>query len=316
MKKPIALVLMSGGLDSLLAARILMDFNIRVEGIGFKTPFFSADRGRRSAEELGIQFHEIDFSKQHFEKVKKPNYGYGKAINPCIDCHALMIKTAWEFLISKGEENNGFIATGEVLGQRPMSQNNRALKIVETAANLPGKFLLRPLSAKLLDPTEPELKGWVNREKLFAISGRNRGAQIELANKFKLHDYMPPAGGCILTEKKFGEILRELLSRWPSADAQTAGLLRYGRVYFFDDCLALIGRSEQENDILKKLKRDRDLLIELNDVSGSAGLIRPFSIFKTAKINEEVILFVKQKIQRYSREASKVNFNDLVYVIT
>ena len=190
-----ALVLFSGGLDSVLAVKVLQEQNIKVTAVCFCSNFFDEQQAKKVARKIGIKLIIKNFSKKHLEMVKNPQYGYGKNMNPCIDCHLLMLREAkkmmfyevfwqmcfWPFLSNKRKYD--FVATGEVLGQRPMSQNRRMLELIEKKAGLEG-YLLRPLSAKLLAETEIEKKGFINRDKLLDISGRSRKRQLELAKKF------------------------------------------------------------------------------------------------------------------------------------
>ena len=202
-KKIKALVLLSGGLDSILAVKLLLEQGIEVEAINFRTNFCGPSKARPAAKMLGVRLHEVDIRKEFLEVLKKPKHGYGSGMNPCIDCHALMLKKAGELMQKENScpersRRIDFIATGEVLGERPMSQHKKALKIVEKEAGLEG-YLLRPLSAKLLEPTIPEKENLVDREKLLAISGRNRKPQMELAARYGIKNYPTPAGGCALT---------------------------------------------------------------------------------------------------------------------
>ena len=166
MKRIKALILFSGGLDSILAAKILEEQGIKLLGLTFKSYFFNEKEAKESARKIKLPLKVIDFSKEHLQIVKNPKYGYGKAMNPCLDCHILMLKIAKRLMNKEGFH---FVATGEVLGERPMSQNKEALKLIEKRSLLKG-YLLRPLSAKLLEPTIPEMSGLVNREKLLDIS--------------------------------------------------------------------------------------------------------------------------------------------------
>ncbi|MDP2736973.1 MAG: 7-cyano-7-deazaguanine synthase, partial [bacterium] len=194
-----ALVLLSGGLDSMLAARVLLDQGVEVTGLSFKSNFFGTIKAKKAAEQLGVELIEIDFSDEHLEMVKNPTHGYGKNMNPCIDCHALMLKRAKEIMVRDGFD---FVATGEVLGQRPMSQHRDALDIVEKVSGLEGK-LVRPLSAKLLNESEAEKQGKLIRNRLLDISGRSRQRQLELVKKYGIKEYASPGGGCLLTDPEF-----------------------------------------------------------------------------------------------------------------
>lgn len=271
-----ALVLFSGGLDSLLAAVILKKQGIAVEGVCFTSVFFSATAARRTAAAAGIPLREADIGEELLKVVKNPPHGYGQHMNPCIDCHALMIKRAGELVKERGCD---FIATGEVLGQRPFSQNKDALKRI---AKLAGTPILRPLSAKLLPPTEMEEQGLVVRHKLEAISGRSRERQFMLAESFKLSGYATPAGGCILTDPVFSERLLKTFDYWPDCRVNDVALLKYGRVFWLKlnekikngRVLLLVGRKESDNEEMLKLAKRGDIVLELKEITGPTALLR------------------------------------------
>ncbi|MFC1651885.1 tRNA 4-thiouridine(8) synthase ThiI [Patescibacteria group bacterium] len=273
---PKALVLFSGGLDSMLAAKLLIDQGIKVTGLTFVTPFFNAKKAEESAKQLGIDLKVIDISEDHFKIVKKPPHGYGKNVNPCIDCHGLMFKKAGE--LAKKEKFD-FIATGEVLGQRPMSQNKGALKIVEKLAGLEGK-ILRPLSAKLLEETEPEKDNLVDREKLLGLRGRGRKEQLALAEKWKIKEYATPSGGCLLTDPGYAERFKKLQKAFPYFDLHEAELIKHGRLFVEQDHMFLVGREHEENLKLKKIADKNDVLLEVKEVPGPITLLHFFRVTK------------------------------------
>lgn len=296
MKKVRALVLFSGGLDSILTVKILQEQGIEVKTLSFKSYFFGAEQAKKAAKNLKIPLKIIDISKEHLEVVKKPKYGYGKGMNPCIDCHILMLKRAKEMMRKEGFD---FVATGEVLGERPMSQNKRALKLIEKESSLKG-LLLRPLSARLLKETIPEKKGWVNREKFLDISGRSRKRQIALAKKWKIKYYPNPAGGCLLTDLEFSKRLRELFERCPSCGENDIALLKLGRHFWQGFVKIIVGRDHQENLRLKKLAKKGDILIELKQIPGPMTLVRSYS---KSKVSEKIIEKAKAKTKYYSVKA-------------
>lgn len=243
------LSLISGGLDSQLAVKVLEDAGAEMEGVCFATPFFSPDAARKAASALGIKLHVIDFTDDEIALVENPPHGFGGAMNPCIDCHATMIRRAGELMEKLGFD---FVATGEVMGQRPMSQNKQSLGVVEKSSGLKGR-LVRPLSAKLLEPTIPETEGLIDREKLLDISGRRRERQIELAAKYGIVDYPSPAGGCKLTEEGFGRKLKDLRDHEGLRDRRLVELLSVARRFRLPDGAGLIlGRDKQENAVLKE----------------------------------------------------------------
>ncbi len=239
-----AVALISGGLDSMLAARAMLEQGIRVEGINFFTGFCveghthairSRDRGRPKrnnalwvAEQLGIRLHIVDVSEPYKDVVLNPRHGYGHNLNPCLDCKGFMVARAHEWMLEQGYD---FLVTGEVVGQRPMSQRRDTMPVVARESGA-GDRLLRPLCAKLLPPTLPEREGWVDRERLFDFSGRSRKPQMALAARYGLHDYAQPAGGCcFLTDERYSAKLADL---WRS---------RGRRDYELDDILLLkVGR--------------------------------------------------------------------------
>jgi tRNA U34 2-thiouridine synthase MnmA/TrmU len=275
-----ALALVSGGLDSLLAARLVMDQGIEVQGIAFVMQFASKDIARFkknvrfSSEKAGIPVKFVDISDQFLDLIKDPDHGYGAHVNPCIDCKILMIKNAAR---SMREEGAGFIVTGEVLGERPMSQRRAALDIISRKSGLKG-LILRPLSARLLDPTIPEEKGVIDRDGLLDISGRSRTPQLELADKFGIKDFFTPAGGCLLTDPIFSVKLKELMSRGDFSK-ENAELLKYGRHFRLPEGVKMIvGRNKNENVMLRQLKKKEDVLIRMKDHPGPYVLLRGHDI--------------------------------------
>ncbi len=295
MRKAKALLLFSGGLDSILAAKILTEQKIEVCPIFFKSYFFGPDLAQRSAKENGLILRIKDISEEHLKIVKSPKFGWGSSMNPCLDCHILMLKKAKEIMEKEGFD---FVATGEVLGERPFSQTQSALNLVERESSLKG-YLLRPLSAKLLKPTIPEEKGLIDREKLFDIRGRSRKRQIELAKKFKIKWYPQPAGGCILTDLEFGKKLKELLEKHPEFDGKDVELLKLGRHFWEGKVKLVVGRNKEENLKLRKLKEKKDKLVEIENYPGPTVLIRSYG----ERISTEVLKKAKLLILRYSKKA-------------
>ena len=260
-----ALAVFSGGLDSMLAAELIRSQGIDVLGLFFETPFFTSTRARRSAEVNRLPLKVIDLTEPHLEVVRNPRHGYGENMNPCIDCHALMLREAGDRLTGEGAD---FIITGEVLGQRPMSQNLRALSTVASWSGYQG-LVLRPLSAKLLLPTVPEEKGWVDRDTLMGFSGRSRKPQMELARTFHITEYPSPAGGCLLTDPIFSRRLRDLLSSTPRCDVREIELLKVGRHFRFGQkTKAVVGRNKKENEEILSLAGEMDLVIKVDSVPG------------------------------------------------
>ncbi len=272
MKKVKALVLLSGGLDSILAVKTLQNQGIRVTALSFKSYFFDTKPAEKAAQNLRVPLKVVDFSQDHLAMLKNPKHGYGKSMNPCIDCHTLMLKKAGEIM---KKEKFDLVATGEVLGERPMSQNIRSLELIEKESLLRG-YLLRPLSAKLLEPTVPEQKGFIARPKLFNIAGRSRKKQIVLAKKWGIKQYPAPAGGCLLTDMGFGERLKELLKICPKCGGNDVTLLKYGRHFILGKTKIVVGRNEKENKEIKNLSARGDILIEMKDYPGPLTLVRNY----------------------------------------
>ena len=261
------LSLMSGGLDSQLAIRVLQRAGAEVEAVCFSTPFFDLTAAKMSADALGVKLHIIDFTDDELALLENPPHGFGGAMNPCIDCHALMIKRAGELMVKLGYD---FVATGEVEGQRPMSQNRQSLGIVETCSGMKGR-LVRPLSAKLLEPTLPEREGKLEREQLLDISGRGRERQIALAAEFGIVNYPSPAGGCKLTEEGFCRKLKDLKDHEGLQNRRLVELLSVGRRFRLPDGSSVIlGRDRDENAILAKESGE---IIALDDVPGPTALV-------------------------------------------
>ncbi|NLC69802.1 MAG: thiamine biosynthesis protein [Desulfuromonadaceae bacterium] len=265
-----SLGLFSGGLDSMLAALLLRRQGVEVTGIAFVTPFFGAEKAVKSAAALEIPLIVRDIAVEHLEMLKNPRYGYGRNLNPCIDCHALMFRLAAGVMTEGGFD---FLFSGEVLGQRPMSQNLNALKAVAKASGT-GARILRPLSARLLPVTAMEREGLVDRERLLDIQGRSRRRQEELARQWGVIDYPAPGGGCLLTEKSFINRLRELLESTPEADVTDMELLKLGRRFRLPPSAWLtVGRNQEHNEAIRGLARPTDWLIHARECAGPLGLV-------------------------------------------
>lgn len=268
-----AISLFSGGLDSQLAAKVVALQGIEVVLVNFCTPFFETTSAMQlAAENLGLELVSLDIADTYMDVLKNPRYGYGKNMNPCIDCHAFMLNNAGRYM-----EDNGasFLITGEVLGQRPMSQNKSSLAAVAKHSGY-RDLILRPLSAKLLPPTIPELEGWVDREQLLDINGRSREVQMRLADEFGIKEYPSPAGGCLLTQESFSNRLRKVLQVKPEAMAQDMYLLKQGRHFWFADTLLVVGRKQDENLAIENLAGTDDYLLKVSTHPGPLALVRSF----------------------------------------
>ncbi len=265
-----ALCVFSGGLDSMLAVEVVRSQGVELIGVFFKTPFFTPEKAIESAHTIKMPLEIIDVTEEHIKIVKSPKYGYGENMNPCIDCHSLMFRKAFDLMRSKGFD---FVVSGEVLGQRPMSQNRRALMIIAEESGL-GRLLLRPLSANKLPITIPEEKGWVKRESLLNIHGRSRKPQMELAKKFGIKKYPSPAGGCILTERNFSIRLKDLLEFKPDFGLREVELLKLGRHFRLDENTKIIvGRNKNENEKLLSLIKPEDFIFKPYNIPGPIVLL-------------------------------------------
>lgn len=265
-----ALGLLSGGLDSILACLVLRRAGVEVEAVTFTSPFFGAGKARAAASAHAIPLAVLEVGEEHLEQVvKRPRYGYGSHLNPCIDCHAYMFRQAGRLMAERGFD---FLFSGEVLGQRPMSQNKQALGVVAKHSGQ-AAHILRPLSALVLEPTALEQAGLVDRSLLLGLSGRGRKPQMSLAFELGVRDYPAPAGGCLLTEPGFSRRLRDLLDHDPAAGVEQVELLKHGRHLRLSPAAKLIvGRNQAENQILEALATAQALPLAAQGVAGPLGL--------------------------------------------
>jgi tRNA-specific 2-thiouridylase len=290
---PTCLVLYSGGLDSIIACKILQEQGIHVIALYFITPFFNyklKSRKNISKKKVladhGIQFEEIDISDEYLKMVMNPKHGYGKYMNPCIDCKILMVRKAIKRF---GEFNASFVATGEILGQRPMSQRRDALRIIELDSGADG-LLLRPLSALHLPPTDIENKGLVDRSRLLGLSGRGRKDQLALAGRYGIKEYPAPAGGCVLADPILSQRLRRISDLWPELDVNDCVLARIGRHFLLPDrSWLVIGRDEKENAKIVSLIRKGDIKLDPARVPGPTGLWRKINTGTYADIAASIL---------------------------
>jgi len=264
-----ALGMVSGGIDSTLALMALRRQGIDVTGVAFVTPFFGAERAKVAAQTIDHPLIIKNISEIHLQMLKNPKYGYGRNMNPCIDCHALMFRLAGEIM---EQQDFDFLFSGEVLGQRPMSQNANALRSVAKLSGYPDK-ILRPLSAKLLPITPMEEQGLVDREQLLDIQGRSRKRQQQLAKEWDYPDFPSSSGGCLLTEVGFSNQLRDLLEHKPEADINDVELLKVGRQFRLSPTAKLVvGRNKADNERLQKLSEDCLLTLRCANFSGPLGV--------------------------------------------
>ncbi|MFH1641124.1 MAG: tRNA 4-thiouridine(8) synthase ThiI [Candidatus Omnitrophota bacterium] len=306
-----AIALISGGLDSLLAARVIKEQKIEIIPLHLKIPFCHRDKRIPSCvenrfssieESLGIGLKMIDIASDFLNLVRNPRYGFGANMNPCIDCKILMLTKTKEMMEEWGAS---FVVTGEVLGQRPMSQHKQALINIAKRSGLEG-LVLRPLSAKVLPETTPEKEGWVDRDKLLDFNGRGRRQQIELAHELGIKDYAQPAGGCLLTDAEFSKKIKDLMT-YGELNLENVGLLKIGRHFRISKKAKLIvGRNERENKEIEDLAKEKDYLFypDIN-LTGPTSLGR--GIF-----NEDLILLSCRITSGYCDLNGKIN-SEIMY---
>jgi tRNA U34 2-thiouridine synthase MnmA/TrmU len=296
-----AIVLLSGGLDSILATRLIKDQGIEIEAVNFLTVFCKCtSRGKTclastsAAASLGIALKVFEVSKEYINIVKAPRHGYGRNLNPCLDCRIFIFRKAGEYMRRSGAS---FIVTGEVLGERPMSQRMEAMHLIEKESGLSG-FIVRPLCAKLMEPTMPEKQGLVDREKLLKIQGRSRKPQIQIAQELGIDDYPCPSGGCLLTDKGFAERMRDLMRHNPDFTVQDIKLLKLGRHFRLGpNSKLIIGRDEEENAKLLALTEEDDLHLSPVNIPGPIGIGR-------GSFRDDYIDLAARILARYSDIAS------------
>ncbi|MEO2067914.1 MAG: DUF814 domain-containing protein [Desulfurobacteriaceae bacterium] len=263
-------LLFSGGLDSIIAAKLLRNLGYDVVGVHITSPLFQKDIEKLEslAKKLGIELLILKAGNDYLEMLKNPVYGYGKNVNPCIDCKAYMLRKLKEIA------GNNIIATGEVLGQRPMSQHMDAFRKIEKLSGLKKK-ILRPLSARLLPPTVYEEEGLVDKEKLLDLKGRSRKRYPEILKSLGINidDLPTPAGGCLLTEPSFAKKIKDLMEHdeltWENIE-----LLKVGRHFRIGNCKLIVGRNKVENKVLRENKKEIDYILTTPGVPGPTGLLR------------------------------------------
>ena len=275
MTKIKAISLLSGGLDSILATELIRREGIEVITFNVKTPFGipkkdGTNEATQAANQLKVPLKVLKVEKEYLKIVRKPKHGYGKNLNPCIDCKIFILKKAKIYAKEIGAD---FIFTGEVLGERPMSQHYQALKLIAEKSGLKGK-LLRPLSAKLLPETEAEKKGLVNRDNLLSIQGRSRKPQVQLAKEYGIATYPSPAGGCLLTCEEYSKKLQDLFENKKRLSMTDVTLLRFGRHFRLGKNKIIVGRNEIENKFLITNKTPNDYYFELEDTVGPTTLLQ------------------------------------------
>ncbi|MGE5558034.1 MAG: hypothetical protein ACM3WV_05405 [Bacillota bacterium] len=305
-----ALALFSGGLDSLLAIRLMQESGIEVEGLYFHQPFLPVEvqekkinRIKKLIDQTSARLHVVHLGRDYLNMLENPCFGYGRSFNPCLDCHLFFLKKAGEMLVSM---NASFIITGEVLGQRPKSQFTGAFEIIDRAAGLQG-LVVRPLSAKLLQKTIPEIKGWISLDHCPAIKGRNRRTQMELAEKYGL-EYASPAGGCLLTEEVYGAKIKDYLRHVGHLNLDAMLLCSLGRHFRFSHGFkAIVGRNEAENKELIRyfsIQPEQACLLQCVNVQGPAALGQGI-------LSDTAIEWLAKIVARYS-DASDGQLTDIL----
>ena len=273
--KTSCVALLSGGLDSMLAIRLMQTQGVHVEALNFQTIFTCCkDESGRAARELNVPLTVIGDDDEYLQLIRKPQFGYGRGANPCVDCRIYMFARAKKFMEQSGAQ---FVISGEVVGQRPMSQKRRDLDIISVRSDLED-LLLRPLSAQLMPPTLPERRQWVDRSKLGKFSGRSRKGLIQLAKELGLSRMPAPSNGCALTETKFGNKVHDLVQLDPANQRWDFELLKIGRHYRLDaGQKVVVGRDEQDNEALQYMchRSDAraDMLIEPENFIGPAAMV-------------------------------------------
>ena len=285
-----ALGLISGGLDSLTACILVKEQGIEVIGLNITSPFcqyeINLDLFRKN---LGIHVYNLPLGDDFLDIIRNPKFGYGRHLNPCVDCRIYILKKAKEFMKKVQAE---IIFTGEVLDQRPKSQHLKALHIVEKESGLEGK-LLRPLSALQLKPTIYEEKGIVDRSKLLGIKGRSRKIQLDLAKKHGLLQEYYAGGGCLLTDVNYSNRMKDSLKFNNIREIEDMNILKYGRHFRYNKSKIIVGRNENENEKLLQLKKSNDLIMEAQGVPGPITIIQ-------GDLNDEILSFAASLTFRYS----------------
>ncbi len=302
-----AVGLLSGGLDSTIGAKMMLEQGIEVCAINFTSPFCTCTPKKAgcaavitAVRQLGhIPLRRAALRDQYLEMVQNPKYGYGSGLNPCIDCRIMKIRKAGEYMRQIGAS---FLFTGEVLGQRPMSQHRQAIELIDRESGLQG-YILRPLSAAHFEPTIPEKEGWIDRSKLLGISGRSRKEQISLAIKKGIEDYPCPAGGCLLTDKNFANRMRDYFTFTETPSMKDIPLLKVGRHFRLGNGdKVIVARNEREGMTLKKICPKTDNLLSPVNFSGPVVVLQGTSLEAAV---EKMLEYTKRKISEDARIAHR-----------
>jgi tRNA-specific 2-thiouridylase len=286
-----AIALFSGGLDSTLAMKLILNQGIEVIAININTGFGSTkdrlEHMQNMCNQVGAELKIIDIQSEFLQDVLfDPKHGYGKNFNPCIDCHAKMFAVAKRVMEAEGAS---FLISGEVMGQRPMSQNKDSLQTVLNESNCDG-ILLRPLSAKALTPTIAELEGWVDREQLEGIIGRGRERQLKMVKEIGLENFESPGGGCLLTDENFSKKMRDFI-KYDTFEVKDIPVMKFGRHFRLSDGAKLvIGRDKEENGYLQEIQNDKFFHIKTVGIPGPHALLSKSATFSDREIATKAIL--------------------------
>ena len=308
-KQTTALALFSGGLDSTLACRVVASQGIKVVAVKFVTPFFGHELllgkdeyCRRIKETSGIDVILKDVTVPYLELLKNPSHGYGKNFNPCIDCKIFLLSEAKKMM---PEIEASFLITGEVVGQRPMSQRRDTLHIIERESGCED-ILVRPLCAKNLAPSKAEKDGLIDRQKLLDFSGRNRKPQIQLADKFGIKDYPSPAGGCILTDPILSLRVQEYYETHEQIIPEDILLMMVGRqLKLPSGAWLVVSRNQSENIKIENLRQPDDWLLEPKDIPGPSAILRNSSLKEDIETAASIVV-------RYSKKSAREDGSTVV----
>ncbi|MBF0344097.1 MAG: hypothetical protein HQL06_07685 [Nitrospirae bacterium] len=301
MKMAKAIALYSGGLDSTLATIVMLRLGVEVTALRFLT-LFGCDMGEKvaylhddvpHAQQFGFKIKFCHLGQPFMDLVKNPKFGHGKNMNPCVDCRILMLKEAKRLMELTGAD---FLITGEVIGQRPMSQRRDSFPVIDRQAGVEG-LVLRPLCARHLNPTLPEINGLVDRQKLYDFNGRSRRPQMALAQRFGLENYQAPAGGCLLTDPIYSYRLKELLVHDPDPTMRDINVLRTGRHFRLSTtCKAIVGRNEGDNDFIETQVTTEDITMQV-ETGGSPITLLTSS---TGNVEQGMLQMAAALTARYS----------------
>ena len=286
-----AIALFSGGLDSTLAMKLMIDQGIEVLAININTGFGSTkdrlEHMQSMCDQVGAELRIIDIQSEFLQEVLfDPKHGYGKNFNPCIDCHAKMFAVAKRIMEVEGAS---FLVSGEVMGQRPMSQNKESLQTVLNESNCDG-ILLRPMSAKMLAPTIAEINGWVDREKLEGITGRSRDRQLQMVKEIGLEDFESPGGGCLLTDANFAKKMFDFI-KYDKFEVKDIPVVKFGRHFRLSDGAKLVvGRNQEENGYLQDINNDKFSHIKTVGLPGPHALLSKNATDADKKLATKIVL--------------------------